>query len=201
MNHGGKKLSEAEFLATTRTNKEKSMGMLFDRRCPYCDAKISDDAKKCPKCGEWLISETEQKNLKKTVESHNTFQDKLDGFIGLVVLVTFLIVGGYIAIDSIIHLVSDKTKDSAVNEKVIEQQSDVIDTSEDDYKRFMREKQEQERKESSNTVQQTVQPKPQPVPQPQKQIQQVPKRTNVVVPQAKPVQTQQQSQDIDDFMN
>ena len=41
------------------------MGMFFERRCPYCNAVISDSANKCRHCGEWLISEKEKKQAAK----------------------------------------------------------------------------------------------------------------------------------------
>lgn len=81
----------------------------------------------------------------------------------------------------------------------IEERGDIIDMDEDDYSRSIKESQQQE--QSSKPMQQAVQPKQESISQPQNQIQQVPTQTNVVVPKAKPIQTQQQTQDIDDFMN
>jgi cytoskeletal protein RodZ len=199
VNHGGKKLSEVEFLATTRTNKEKSMGMFFERRCPYCRAIISDYANKCPRCGEWLISESEKKQLDRNIQENKKLKQQAEGFIALCIIAVFIILAIFVAIDGIKNTFFDTSKTESAEENVIEQKGDVINTDEEDYNRFVKENQEKE--QASKPIQQPVQTQQQSVSQPQKQIQQVSKQNNVVIPQAKPLQTQQQNQDIDDFMN
>lgn len=80
----------------------------------------------------------------------------------------------------------------------IEERGDIIDSYEDNYEHSVRESQQQ--KQETKPVQQVAKPKPQqrlqPVTPPK---QQVSTKTKVVVPQAKPVQTQQ-NQEINDFM-
>lgn len=80
-----------------------------------------------------------------------------------------------------------------------EEQGDIIDMSEDEYNHIVKESQKEEEKQVSKPVQQSIQPKQQPVSQPKKT--QATVQSNAVTPQAKSVQTQQQDQYIDDFMN
>lgn len=99
---------------------------------------------------------------------------------------------------------SIKQDQTSVQEEInynsnMDKQDDFIEMSEEEYLRIIKE-QEQE-KQTAKPMQQTVQPKQQLVAQPQKQIQQATTKINVVVPQSKPIQTQQQNQEIDDFMN
>ena len=82
----------------------------------------------------------------------------------------------------------------SVQENVIEQKGDVINMDEDNPNSTVKENQPQ--KQESKPVQQVAKPQPQPVTPPK---QQVSTKTKVVVPQAKPVQTQQ-NQEINDFM-
>lgn len=80
----------------------------------------------------------------------------------------------------------------------IEERGDIIDSYEDNYEHSVRENQQQ--KQETKPVQQVAKTKPQPRPQPvTPPKQQVSTKTKVVVPQAKPVQTQQ-NQEINDFM-
>lgn len=82
----------------------------------------------------------------------------------------------------------------SVQENVIEQKGDVINMDEDNPNSTVKENQPQ--KQEPKPVQQVAKPQPQPVTPPK---QQVSTKTKVVVPQAKPVQTQQ-NQEINDFM-
>ena len=76
-----------------------------------------------------------------------------------------------------------------IQEPIAEENSDFVDMSEEDYKRFVKENQAKE--STSKSVQAVTQPKKQLV---------MPKNC-VVVQQVKPTQTQQHNQEIDDFMN
>lgn len=80
----------------------------------------------------------------------------------------------------------------------IEERGDIIDSYEDNYEHSVRENQQQ--KQETKPIQQVAKPKPQPRPQPvTPPKQQFSTKTKVVVPQAKPVQTEQ-NQEINDFM-
>ncbi len=170
------------------------MGMFFERRCPYCRVIISDNANKCPHCGEWLISEKEKKQLDKAIQENKKFKEQVDGFIGLCIIIVFIVLAIFVAIDGIKNTFFSTPESNSVQENAIEQKGDVINMYEEDYSSIENQQQNQETK----SVQQTVQSKPQqqPITQPK---QQVSTETKTVVPQAKPVQTQQ-NQEINDFM-
>lgn len=172
------------------------MGMFFERRCPYCRVIISDNANKCPHCGEWLISEKEKKQLDKAIQENKKFKEQVDGFIGLCIIIVFIVLAIFVAIDGIKNTFFSTPESNSVQENAIEQKGDVINMYEEDYNSLENQQQKQETK----PVQQVATPKHQPIPQsvtPPKQ--QVSTKTKVVVPQTKPVRTQQ-NQEINDFM-
>ncbi len=172
------------------------MGMFFDRRCPYCNAVISDSANKCRHCGEWLISENEKKQLDKNIQESKKLKEQAEGFIVLCIIIVLILFAIFIAIDGIKNTFFNTSETDSVQENVIEQKGDVINMDEDNPNSTVKENQPQ--KQEPKTVQQAVQSKLQPQSAVQHK-QQVSTKTKVVVPQAKPVQTQQ-NQEINDFM-
>lgn len=174
------------------------MGMFFDRRCPYCNAVISDSANKCRHCGEWLISEKEKKQLDKNIQENKKLKEQAEGFIVLCIIIVFILLAIFVAIDGIKNTFFNTSETDSVQENVIEQKGDVINMDEDNPNSTVKENQPQ--KQETKPVQQVAKPKPQPRPQPvTPPKQQVSTKTKVVVPQAKPMQTQQ-NQEINDFM-
>ena len=165
------------------------MGLFFDRRCPYCNVRISDSASKCPHCGEWLISEKEKKQLDKSIQEAKKLEEQVKGFIFLCLIIVFIVLAIFVAVDGIKDTFFNRSETDSVQENVIEQKGDIIDTAEDDYNNF--ENKNQQQKQINNPVQ----PKPQRIAQPIKQ-QQTTTQSDVAVPQ-----TKQNNQEIDDFMN
>ena len=172
------------------------MGMFFDRRCPYCNAVISDSANKCRHCGEWLISEKEKKQLDKNIQESKKLKEQAEGFIVLCIIIVLILFAIFIAIDGIKNTFFNTSETDSVQENVIEQKGDVINMDEDNPNSTVKENQPQ--KQEPKTVQQAVQSKLQPQSAVQHK-QPVSTQNKVVVPQAKPVQTQQ-NQEINDFM-
>ena len=172
------------------------MGMFFDRRCPYCNAVISDSANKCRHCGEWLISENEKKQLDKNIQESKKLKEQAEGFIVLCIIIVLILFAIFIAIDGIKNTFFNTSETDSVQENVIEQKGDVINMDEDNPNSTVKENQPQ--KQEPKTVQQAVQSKLQPQSAVQHK-QPVSTQNKVVVPQAKPVQTQQ-NQEINDFM-
>lgn len=172
------------------------MGMFFERRCPYCNAVISDSANKCRHCGEWLISENEKKQLDKAIQENKKLKEQVEGFIVLCIIIVFIVLAIFVAIDGIKNTFFNRSETDSVQENVIEQKGDVINMDEDNPNSIVKERQPQ--KQEPKTVQQAVQSKLQPQSVVQHK-QPVSTKTKVVVPQAKPVQTQQ-NQEINDFM-
>lgn len=135
-----------------------------------------------------------------SVEDYNNAQRKW-AIVGniLTALLLILSLACYITAQKISNELVSK-EHTIIQEEVysnIEERGGDIDISEDDYNRFVREN--QQKKQSPNQVQQNTQQKQQPVVQQKQQA--IPVQTNVVVPQTKPVKTKQQNQDIDEFMN
>lgn len=172
------------------------MGMFFERRCPYCNAVISDSANKCRHCGEWLISEKEKKQLDKNIQESKKLKEQAEGFIVLCIIIVFIVLAIFVAIDGIKNTFFNRSETDSVQENVIEQKGDVINMDEDNPNSIVKERQPQ--KQEPKTVQQAVQSKLQPQSVVQHK-QPVSTQNKVVVPQAKPVQTQQ-NQEINDFM-
>ena len=173
------------------------MGMFFERRCPYCNAVISDSANKCRHCGEWLISENEKKQLDKAIQEDKKLKQQVEGFIALCIIIIFILLAIFVVIDGIKNTFFNTSETDSVQENVVEQKGNVINIDEEDYNSIVKESQHQE--QAPKTQQQTVQHKSQPQPAVQSKQQVSTQTTNIVVPQAKTVQTQQ-NQDINDFM-
>lgn len=174
------------------------MGLFFDRRCPYCNVVISDDAKKCHHCGEWLISEAERKNLNMAIEEDRKLKKQAENLLAFFVAIVFIILMIFVAIEGIKDTFFSKTEKDTVQENIIKQQEHTVDLDEADYNRYVRENQQQELN-SKLTEQATQQKSQQPVVKQEQQAATV--QTNIVVPKAKSAQAQQQNQEIDDFMN
>ena len=173
------------------------MGMFFDRRCPYCNAVISDFANKCRFCGEWLISENEKKQLDKAIQEDKKIEEQTTMALGVCVIIVLIVLAISCAIDGIKNTFFNTSEAGSVQENVIEQKGDVIDMSEDDYNRIVRENERQ--KQNSELLQRSTPQKPQSQPVVQHQTQ--PAQVMPAVSQAKPVETPQNNHDIDDFMN
>lgn len=176
--------------------REKPMGMFFDRRCPYCNAIISDSANKCRFCGEWLISENEKKQLDKSIQENKKFEEQMTGFLGLCVIIVLIVLAISCAIDGIKNTFFNTSEAGSVQENVIEQKGDLIDMSEEDYNRIVRESERQ--KQNSELQQSSTLQKSQSQPVVQHIKQSTPAQ---IKPQVRPVEASQNNQDIDDFMN
>lgn len=42
------------------------------RQCPYCEAELSETAKKCKYCGEWVDEKSPNKKVYDSINSHNS---------------------------------------------------------------------------------------------------------------------------------